>query len=65
MYRLQANASSSDSLQTLKRKEVIVIAQRYGFRIHMGKKAEFFHPDAAARQVGIERKCKLVIWPAN
>lgn len=22
-------------------------------------------PNAAARQVGIERECKLVIWPAN
>ena len=30
----------------------------------MGEKTEFFHPNAAARQVGIERECKLVIWPA-
>jgi len=31
----------------------------------MGKKAEFFHPNATARQVGIEKDWMLAVWPAN
>jgi hypothetical protein len=31
----------------------------------VGKKAEFFHPNAAARKADIERNKKLVTWPAK
>jgi len=33
----------------------LLLLHLYGLPRNPGKKAEFFHPNAAARQVGIER----------